>query len=118
MEVLLKTLYKTERTAAVSKDIGQGPSRPGVAWFEMVLHDGPPDDKTWEGGGQTVAYWRENFARLRDPYPWRIEASRMEGVAAAVIPDEVVQGLADDDRISFMWTFVDRDIAARTQRAS
>lgn len=62
----MKTLYKTERTSAVSKDIGRGPSRPGVAWFEMVLHDGPPDDKTWEGGGQTVAYWRENLARHAD----------------------------------------------------
>jgi hypothetical protein len=79
----------------------------------MLLHDGPPDDKTWEGGGQTVAYWRENFARLRNPYPWRIEASGMEGVPAAVIPDEVVRGLRDEDRISFVWTFVDAEIAAR-----
>lgn len=110
----MKTLYKTHRTSAVSKDIGHGPSRPGVAWFEMVLHDGPADDETWEGGGQTVAYWRENFARLRHPYPWRIEASGMEGVPAAVIPDDVVQGLHDDDRISFVWTFVVEDIAART----
>ena len=87
----MKTLYKTERTLAVSRDIGRGGSRPGVAWFEMVLHDGPVDDTTWEGGGQTVAYWRENFARLRDPYPWRIEASGIEGVPAAVIPDEVTR---------------------------
>jgi hypothetical protein len=108
----VKTLYKTERTSAVSKDIGHGPSRRGVAWFEMVLHDGPPDDKTWEGGGQTVVYWREQFARLRNPYPWRIEASGMEDVPAAVIPDEVVQSLPDDARISFVWTWVDRDIAA------
>ena len=106
----MKTLYKTERTLAVSRDIGRGGSRPGVAWFEMVLHDGPVDDTTWEGGGQTVAYWRENFARLRDPYPWRIEASGMEGVPAAVIPDEVVASLRDDDRISFVWTFVDEAV--------
>lgn len=107
----MKTLYKTERTLAVSRDFGHGPSRRGVAWFEMVLHDGPRDDTTWEGGGQTVAYWRENFARLRDPYPWRIEASGMDGVPAAVIPDEVVQNLRDDDRISFVWTFVDETVA-------
>jgi hypothetical protein len=111
----LKTLYKTERTSAQAKDIGHGASRPGVAWFEMVLHDGPVDNKTWEGGGQTVAYWRENFARLRNPYPWGVEASRLEGVPAAVIPDEVVQSLPDDARISFVWHFVDRDVAARPQ---
>lgn len=81
----------------------------------MVLHDGPPDDRTWEGGGQTVAFWRENFARQ---HPWRIEAARMEGVPEAVIPDDVVHSLPDDARISFVWHFVGRDVAARTQPAS
>jgi hypothetical protein len=51
----VKILLKTERTPAVSKDMGQGQSAKGVAWFELVLHEGPPDEKTWEGGGQTVA---------------------------------------------------------------
>ena len=114
----MKILYKTERTSVVSKDIGHGPSRPGVAWFELVLHEGPPDDKTWEGSGDTVAYWRGQYARLRNPYPWTVPATGIEGVAAAVIPDEVVQGLRDDDRISFLWKFVQADVAARTQAAS
>jgi hypothetical protein len=70
------------------------------------LHDGPPDDKTWEGGGQTVAYWRENFARLRNPHPWTVEAHGMDGVAPAVIPDEVIRGLPEDARISLVWTFI------------
>jgi len=114
----LKILYKTEHTLVVSRDIGHGPSRPGVAWFELVLHEGPPDDKTWEGSGDTVAYWRGQYARLRDPYPWTVPATGIEGVPAAVIPDEVVQGLREDDRISFLWNFVDADVAARAQPVS
>jgi hypothetical protein len=82
------------------------PAQHGVAWFEMVLHEGPPDDTTWEGSGHTVAYWRENFARLRNPRPWTVQAHGIEGVAPAVIPDEIVEGLPDDARISFLWTFV------------
>ena len=103
----MKVLFRTERAPAVSKDMGLGrAAAEGVAWFELVLHDGPPDEKTWEGGGQTVAYWRTQFARLRNPHPWTIEASGMEGVAPAVIPDDIVRSLSDDARISFMWTFV------------
>ena len=37
------------------------------AWFELQLHEGPPDPDTWEGGGKTIGEWREEFKRLRDP---------------------------------------------------
>ena len=90
----MKTLFTTERTVARSKDtrdlggpLAGAPAQDGVAWFELVLHEGPPDDTTWEGCGQTVAYWRENFARLRSPQPWRVRAHGIERVAPAVIPD-------------------------------
>jgi hypothetical protein len=98
--------------------MGQGLPAAGVAWFELVLHEGPPDEKTWEGGGQTIAYWRGQFARLPDPHPWKIEASGIQGVPAAVIPDDVLQGLPDDARISFLWNFVREDLAARPRSAS
>jgi hypothetical protein len=78
------------------------------------MHEGPPDDTTWEGGGQTVAYWHENFARLRNPRPWAVQAHGMEGVAPAVIPDEIVEGLPDDARISFLWTFIAEDIVNKS----
>jgi hypothetical protein len=35
-----------------------------------------------------------------------VQAHGIEGVAPAVIPDEIVEGLPDDARISFLWTFV------------
>jgi hypothetical protein len=62
----------------------------------------------------TVAYWREQFSRLRNPNPWTIEATSMEGVPPAVIPPEVLAGLPDDARISFLWNFVRRELAANT----
>jgi len=109
----VKVLFKTERTPAISRDmtgIGGTPARQGFAWFELQLHEGPPDDTTWEGGGQTIAYWRENFARLRNPHPWTVTAA-MDGVAPAIIPDEVIQGLPDDARISLMWAFIPAELA-------
>jgi hypothetical protein len=78
------------------------------------MHEGPPDDTTWEGGGQTVAYWHENFARLRNPRPWTVQAHGMEGVAPAVIPDEIVEGLPDDARISFLWTFIAEELVNKS----
>ena len=108
----MKVLFRTERTPAVSKGTGQGPSAEGVAWFELVLHDGPPDDDTWEGSGNTVAYWRTQFARLRDPHPWTVAAASMQGVAPAVIPDDIVSSLPDDARISLLWNFVRTRTAA------
>ena len=111
----MKVLFKTERAPAVSKDmtaIGGGGAHPGVAWFELQLHEGPPDDATWEGGGQTIAYWRENFARLRNPNPWTVNAPGVDGVAPAVIPDEVIRALPDYARISLLWTFIPAEIAA------
>jgi hypothetical protein len=90
------------------------PEQHGVAWFELVLHDGPPDDKTWEGGGKTIAYWRENFARLKNPNPWTVQAHGMDGVAPAVIPDEVIQGLPEDARISMIWTFIAAELVNKS----
>ena len=114
----MKTLYKTERIQGHLKDLGQGQPAAAVAWFELVLHEGQPDRKTCGGGGETVAFWRAQFEEQRSPRPWTIEAARMEGVPAAVIPREVVQGLPDDARLEFVWHFVPQDIAARTQPAS
>jgi hypothetical protein len=103
----MRVLFRTERTHAVSKDFGlEHPAAAGVTWFELVLHEGPPDETTWEGGGQTVAYWRTQFARTRNPRPWTIQASGVEGVAPAVIPDDIVNSLPEDARISFLWNFV------------
>jgi len=93
--------------------VGGTTAQHGVAWFQLVLHEGPPDDTTWEGCGQTIAYWRENFARLRNPHPWTVEAG-MDGVPPAIIPDEVVQGLPEDARISLIWTFIASELATRT----
>jgi hypothetical protein len=90
------------------------PAREGLAWFELVLHEGPPDETTWEGCGQTIAYWRENFARLRNPHPWTVQAYGMDGVEPAVIPDEVLHGLPEDARISLMWTFIPAELADKT----
>jgi hypothetical protein len=109
----VKILLKTERIPAVSRDIGQGQPAEGVAWFELV-YEGPPDEKTWEGGGQTIVYWRKQFARLRNPHPWTIEAHAIEGVPLAVIPDEVLANLPDDARISFLWNFVRTGRTVRT----
>jgi hypothetical protein len=102
----LKILFKTERTPAVSKDMGQGKPAKGIAWFELVLHEGPPDPNTWEGCGQMIAYWRQQFSRLRDPHPWTVAPGTLEGVEPAVIPDEAIAGLPEDARISLMWSFV------------
>jgi hypothetical protein len=101
----MKVLFRTERVPAISKDVGQGQFE-GIAWCELVLHETPPDEKTWEGGGRTVAYWRDQFARTRDPHRWIVPAAAMVGVAPAVIPDDVVSSLPEDARISFLWNFV------------
>ncbi|MDQ2914624.1 MAG: hypothetical protein M3R49_09845 [Chloroflexota bacterium] len=112
---MTRILYKTARVPAISRDMsGMGaPAQQGVAWFELVLHEGPPNDNTWEGGGQTIVYWRDQFARKKDPYPWTIEASGMEGVAPAIMPDRALEGLPDDARISFLWTFVPAELAGK-----
>jgi hypothetical protein len=111
----VKVLFKTQRTPAVSKDmtgIGGGGAHQGIAWFELQLHEGPPDDTTWEGGGQTISYWRENFARRRNTGPWTVDAPSFDGVAPAVIPDEVIRALPDDARISLMWTFIPAELSS------
>jgi hypothetical protein len=115
----MKVLFSTERKPAVSKDMGDGRGgTEGVAWFEFVLHEGPPDENTWEGGGNTVAYWRTQFARKRNPQPWTVNAYSVEGVAPAVIPDEIVSSLPDDARISFVWTFVPAGLEDNTKSST
>lgn len=108
----MKVLFSTERVPARSKEMSPagwtGRVRQGVAWFELVLHEGPRDEENWEGGGQTIAYWRENFARMQNPNPWTVSAG-MEGVAPAVIPDEVLNGFPDTARVSLLWMFSDRE---------
>lgn len=100
----MKTLYRTEKLRTTSSNMGDGERHEVEAWFELWLHDGPADPTTWEGGGQTVAYWREQFARQKDPTRWAIRCARAGGIADAVVPDEIVRGLPDDARISFIWT--------------
>lgn len=114
----MKVLFSTDRTPAVSKDMGDGRAgAAGVAWFELVLHEGPADENTWEGDGNTVAYWRTQFTRLRNPHPWTVNASGVAGVSPAVIPDEIVTSLPDDARITFVWTFVPSELE-RNARSS
>lgn len=84
--------------------MGDGKSYPVEAWFELQLHEGPPDPATWEGCGETVAFWREQFKRLKDPTRWTVPCGSAEGVEDAVIPNDVVDALTPDARISLMWT--------------
>jgi hypothetical protein len=105
----MRILFSTERKPAVSANMGDGRAHQGTAWFEFVLHEGPPDDKTWEGGGQTVAYWHTQFARQKTPRPWTVDPGGIKGVEPAVIPDEIVDSLPEDARISMLWTFVRAD---------
>lgn len=105
----MRVLFKTAKMPASSTS--DDARHDGVAWFELVLHEGPPDDTTWEGRGNTIAYWRTQFARLKDPHPCRIDPSGIEGVAPVVIPDEVLKDLPEDARISFVWNFVGKPLA-------
>lgn len=84
--------------------MGDGEPRRVDAWFELQLHEGPPDPTTWEGGGRTIASWREDFRRLRDPRHIVMECHNADGVPAVVIPNEILDALPDDARISFVWT--------------
>jgi len=111
----MKVVFRTERMPAVY--MGQGQSAEGVAWFELVLHEDPPDDETWEGGGNTVAYWRTQFARRRNPHPWTVAPASMQGVAPAVIPDDIVSSLPDDARISLLWNFVSGAAESKSSEA-
>jgi len=65
--------------------MGDGEPHAVEAWFELRLHEGPPDPATWEGSGGFPCYGAE-------------------GVLEAVIPDELVRSLPADARISFTWT--------------
>ena len=84
-------------------------SYPVEAWFELQLHEGPPDPTTWEGCGQTVAYWRGQFKRLRDPRRVTfgvhdVAGNALPGVPEALLPNDILDALPDDARISFVWT--------------
>jgi hypothetical protein len=100
----MKVLFSTPKVRATSSNMGDGKSYPVEAWFQLVLHEGPPDPTTWEGCGETAAYWREQFKRLKDPSHVTMACGGADGVAEAVIPNEIMDALPDDARISMMWT--------------
>jgi|SRR5919109_3619953 hypothetical protein len=113
MIVRMKTLYSTPKVRSTSSGLGEG-NTSVEAWFELNLHEGPPDPTSWEGsGGQTVAYWREQFKRLRDPRRVRFTcydvnpdagSKPLPNVPEALIPMDVLESLPEDARISLMWT--------------
>jgi hypothetical protein len=43
-----------------------------------------------------------------------VAAHVIEGVAPAVIPDEIVPGSPEDARISFVWTFIPAELANKS----
>ena len=84
--------------------MGDGEPHAVEAWFELRLHEGPPDPTTWDGLGQTAAYWWDQSTRLKDPTRWAFPCHGAEGVLEAVVPDGLVRSLPADARISFTWT--------------
>ena len=96
-------LYRTDKVRTTSSNFGDGKTYPAEAWFELQLQEGSPDPSTCEGGGRTIASWRGDFARLRDPRHIVINCSGADDVAGAVIPNDVLDSLVDDARISFVW---------------
>ena len=71
----MKVLYQTDRVHTSSSQMSDGDRSDGEARFDLILHEGPPDPATWEGCGQAIAYWRGQFERLREPYPWTVSAA-------------------------------------------
>ena len=100
----MKVLFSTPKVRTTSSHMPDGKTHPVDAWFELQLHEGPPDPNTWEGCGRTIASWREDFQRLRDPRRIVMECHGADGVPGAVIPNEILDALPDDARISFVWT--------------
>ena len=103
----MKVLYRTERVRTTSSDMPDGKRHDVEAWFELQLHEGPPDPNTWEGCGKTVGEWREEFKRLKDPRRLALRCYGADAVPEAVIPNDILDALPDDARISFVWTVCD-----------
>ena len=110
----MKVLYGTSKVRGTSSDWPDGKTHDFEAWFELQLHEGPPDPTTWEGGGKTIGEWREEFKRLRDPRHITMPCYRVQGVAEAVIPNEILDALPSDARISFVWTVCSLPEPSRT----
>lgn len=104
----MKVLFRTERVRTIATDLPDGQPHPAEAWFELRLHEGPPDPRTWEGSGQTAAYWWGQSTRLKDPTRWAFRCHRVEADLEAVVPDDLVRALPADARISFVWTVCTR----------
>ena len=100
----MKVLYSTPKVRATSSGMPDGKTHDVEAWFEFLLHDEPPDPTTWEGGGKRMGEWRVEFQRLRDPRRITMPCYGADGVAEAVIPNEILDALPDDARTSFLWT--------------
>jgi len=109
MIVRVKTLYQTPKVHTTSSGMGDGKTYPVEAWFHLDLHEGPPDPTNWEGCGQTLAYWRDQFKRLKDPRRVTFGCHDFGGkplpdVPEALLPNDVLDSLPEDARISFGWT--------------
>jgi hypothetical protein len=84
-----------------------------------VLFSTPLDPTTREGGGRTIASWREDFQRLIDPRKIVMPCHGANDVPDAVIPNDVLDAPPDDARISFVWTVcVVRDTPAEAGRVA
>ncbi len=97
-------LFRTEKVRATSTQMPDGQPHDVEAWFELQLHEGPPDLTTWEGSGQTAAYWWEQSTRLKDPTRWAFPCHGADPDLEAVVPDDLIRCLPADARISFVWT--------------
>jgi hypothetical protein len=100
----MKVLYSTPKVRGTSSQMPDGKVHDVEAWFELQLHEGPPDPNTWEGGGKTIGEWREEFKRLRDPRDISVACHGADGIADAVIPNEILDRLPADARVTFVWT--------------
>jgi hypothetical protein len=99
----VKILFSTGKFRGTSDDFPDG-TYDVEAWFELQRHEGPPDPTTWEGGGTTISSWRGDFQRLIDPRRIVMRCHGAKGVPDAVIPNEILDALPEDARLSFVWT--------------
>jgi hypothetical protein len=100
----VKVLFRTDKVRTTSTGMPDGQPHAVEAWFEFQVHEGPPDPKTWEGCGQTAAYWWDQSKRLKDPTRWAFRCHDVAADLEAVIPDVLVRSLPPETRISFVWT--------------
>lgn len=77
----MKVLFKTEPTPGVSKDTGDGRTGTGIAQFELVLNDGPADDKI----AQACELPERCHASRAESRPSLVEALGVPGFGAQVL---------------------------------